>query len=490
MSYWWHGYGQFAPDQSGCYPQPRQVLAQYRKQAGWSRQTLADRLGVCINTIFSAEQQGVGLDSLVRLRAFCSLLAIPHVLFGLCPVPFGESWWVSDYEPWPAGDDGWPNAGAVIKWYRRAKGWTQVQFADSLGLQELMVRKMENSSFGLNSLSRRRAVGFLLSIPPLLLGLDAEHVLSQPSPATSAHLSPTPQPLSLEKVQAIQARLWSGYYTGHLQEKVPQVRTFLARIDDALLQAPEIEQPAWLEVQSLGYQWLGNVLRDHSDAHLVLSYNKKAVELAHHSGNADLLSIALTRQMESAYHLGLNEQAVKFAQVLAQIQEPDPVLNSARAMYSARVLSLTVSDQADRSQVLRLVEQCQHFGNTYNINNTPEVFRRRHAETLLNLAESARDRTRLLSRASDLLEQLDPSQFDIRYQIEVWLTHARIALARKEYDYAAIYTLDAWPLVSKLQNWRKLPQIVEIYHTLLQSNYGGSSQVARLGLLLFEVGAL
>jgi hypothetical protein len=268
------------------------------------------------------------------------------------------------------------------------------------------------------------------------------------------------------------------------------VHRLLTRIDEVLLQAPEVEIPAWLEVQSLGNQWLGNVLRDTSDPRVVLACNKKAVEQARQTGNANLLSIALIRQMESAYHLGQDEQAVKFAQVLTQIEVPDPVLGSGRAMYSARVLSLAASDQADRSQVLRLVEQCQTFGNTYNINNTPEVFARRHAETLLNLSSSARDRGRLLSEASDLLERLDPSQFDIRYQVEVLLALARVALARKEYDQATAYTLDAWPLVKELQNWRKLPQFIEIYHALLQSSHAGSPQVARLGLLLFQVGAL
>lgn len=41
--------------------------------------------------------------------------------------------------------------------------------------------------------------------------------------------------------------------------------------------------------------------------------------------------------------------------------------------------------------------------------------------------------------------------------------------------------------------WRScvlyLPQLSRIYHALLQSSYAPSPQVARLGLLLFQVGA-
>lgn len=490
MSYWWHMYGQFAPDQSGCYPQVGQVLAEYRKRAELSRQALADRLGVRANSVFYMETQEIGLDSITRLRELCRVLTIPSVLFGLCAQPEGESWWAKDYEPWPAGSDGWPNTGAVMKWYRRAKGWTQAQLAEALGVQELTVRNMEKRNLGVDAISRRKAVGFLLGVPALLFGLDGEHMLPQPANAVSTAISSGPQLLSLEKAQTIQARLWSGYYTGHSQEKIPQVRRLLMRIDDVLLQAPEAERSAWLKIQSLGYQWLGNVLRESSDPRLVLAYNKKAVEQARLAGDADLLSIALLRQLASAYLLGQEEQAVKFAQAFAPTQELDPVLSAGRAIDSARVLALVASDQTDRSRVLRLTEQCQTFGNSYGIRLTPDTGRIRHVEVLLNLSSFARDRSRLLSQASDLLERTNPGQGDIRFQVDVLLMYARVALARKEYDYAVIYTLDAWPQVSELQSSRRFAQIAEIYRALLQSSYAGSPQVARLGLLLFEVGAL
>jgi hypothetical protein len=231
------------------------------------------------------------------------------------------------------------------------------------------------------------------------------------------------------------------------------------------------------------------VLRESSNPHFALSYNKKAVELARHADSSNLLSIALIRQMESAYALGNNEQAVKFAQTLVQTSESDSVLSSGRAIASARVLALAVNDQTDRSQVLRLIDQPHTFGNSYGINNTPETGTLRHAEVLLNLSSSARDRAQLLSQASDLLERIDLSH-DIRRRVGVLLAYARVALARKEYDQATIYALDVWSLVSELQSARYLSQITEIYRTLLQSSYAGSPHVARLGLLLFQVGAL
>lgn len=490
MSYWWISYGKFASEAGGSYPQACQVVTHYRERARLSREQLAPRLEIGAKALYYAEHEGRGLDSMARRRQLCAVLDIPPALLGLCAAPGAGQWWMDDYEPWPAGPDGWPRAGAVMKFYRRTKRWTQLQLADALGLQELAVRNMENNHFGLDSISRRRAVSFLLGVPALLLGLDSTHMPLQATATTSSRIaSASPLP-SLERAQVFQARLWSGYYAGHLHDKIPQVRGLVTRIDDVLLQAPEVEIPAWLEVQSLSYQWLDNVMRDQADPRVVLSYNKKAVELARHTGNDDLLSVALMRQMSSAYALGQDEQAVEFARVFAHIQEADPVLSSNRAITAARVLSLAASDQADRSQVLRLVEQCQTFGNSYGVNNTPEASTRRHAEVLINLASSARDRARLLSQAADLLERLDSPESDPRRQIEVLLSLAHVALARKEYDQATAYALDALPLVKEFQNWRNLPKLTEIHRALLQSSYAGSSQVARLGLLLFEVGAL
>ena len=169
--HWWSSYGNFEPDGSGLYPLPGQVLAQYRARACLSRDDVAAHLGIGAKALYYAEYEGRGLDSISRLRQVRALLNIPHALLGLCAAPALPGWWISDYHPWPASPDGWPNVGVVVKHYRRfSKRWTQVQLAVALGIQELGVRHMENQRVGLDSISRRRALRFLLGIPPLLVG--------------------------------------------------------------------------------------------------------------------------------------------------------------------------------------------------------------------------------------------------------------------------------------------------------------------------------
>lgn len=58
---------------------------------------------------------------------------------------------------------------------------------------------------------------------------------------------------------------------------------------------------------------------------------------------------------------------------------------------------------------------------------------------MVNLASSTRDRVRLLSQATDLLEQLDFAQFDPGRQIDLLLVLAHVTLARN--DQATAYAL-------------------------------------------------
>lgn len=89
------------------------------------------------------------------------------------------------------GEDGFPRPGAVIQWGRaRAKrhdpSWTQKRLAQELGLTERAVYYLESHDVGLDSISLRRKLAQLLTIPPLFLGLasledlvDVGHLIKQ-----------------------------------------------------------------------------------------------------------------------------------------------------------------------------------------------------------------------------------------------------------------------------------------------------------------------
>lgn len=482
MPYWWNVYGHFEPDQSRYYPQPAQVLGHYRKKAGWSRAELASRLDVSIRAMHYMEQ-GRGLDSLTRRRQVCSLLSIPHILMGLCSQPLGENWWWSDYDPWPAGNDGWPHTGAVVKWYRRAAGWTQVQLAEALDITVLGVGKMENKQMGLDSMQRRRALCFLLSIPPILLGLDSVHT-SNTAPAM-LHATPTLTLPSLEELRSAQQRLWTGYYTSHGQDELQSINPALFCLKDAL---PTLPSAQYLEQLSLLYQAMGNILLAKANTRQVLSYMNAGITCARHSEDANLLSTALGRRSAALLELGHQQQAETSIREALAVASPQEVKK--RFPVATRVLSCSALDCQDRTEVYAMLDSIV-INDRYQNGVDHNIILWCRAQVLLNLSEHAPNRSRLLRDAQGLLDTAEKGAPDTpRRILIIKLAQARVAINLREYDYATCLALEAFALMKSLKSVLYMPQIVEIYRVLLQSSYASAPTTAKLGLTLFEAGAL
>jgi hypothetical protein len=72
----------------------------------------------------------------------------------------------------------------------------------------------------------------------------------------------------------------------------------------------------------------------------------------------------------------------------------------------------------------------------------------------------------------------------------VKLAQIRVPLGLREYDLAAYLAVEAFPLMQEIKSVLALPKFVETYQTLHRSAYTASPQFGRLGLLLFQAGAL
>jgi transcriptional regulator with XRE-family HTH domain len=492
MRYWWDQFGNFAPDPPGDYPVPGQVVARYREMSGLSRVAASTALHVSENMFYYIEQRGISLNLLSRLRQLQRLLSIPPELLGLCNPPKDGLWW-SAYGSFPmvseeeSPDYGFPHPGSVVKYYRQLKEWTQVDMAEATDLSEMAIRRMEKNSAYFDTLSRRRALHFLLGIPPVLLGLDTAHLLTPPSPQTVITVS---GPL-LAEVQAVQSALWSGYYAGHARDRVQSVQTALGQIKSALPSVSSVERPAWLEQQSLLYQGLANITREYADDNIVLSYSNQGVKLARLVDDPNLLAVALVRRAETLADRGYYELAEKSEQEALGLTVTDPVVASGRFISSPRVFAVSASDQDDRSQIFSLLDRARPFPmDQYGFNLDQTCLDLRAGQALVNLAQNAPDRSRLLRQAESRFAQIDLATTGPRRVLLVKLGQAQIALGLREYERAAALAIEAFPLLKQIQSVLYLPQFVEIYWMLQRSSFASSPQVAHLGLLLFESGAL
>src|SRR5579875_1164765 len=121
---------------------------------------------------------------------------------GRCTMPevfyWGEG---GQYGPYTVQEDGWPNAGEVMRDYRERRGLKAEEFAcmyseelQKLGKQNKKgkqgqpgkvtgnwILNMEKQNIVPTDITRRRIIARLLGIPPVLLGLASlEHVVMQP----------------------------------------------------------------------------------------------------------------------------------------------------------------------------------------------------------------------------------------------------------------------------------------------------------------------
>lgn len=492
---WWSYLGDFACDASGLYPRACQVVAAYRRISGLSRQALAEHLHLRSRMFYYTERDGCGLGSVARLRALQALLAIPPALLGLCAAPGPTGWWRTEYEPWPAGADDWPDAGAVVKFYRRAKSWTQSDLAAALGVTELAVRNMENTGSGLDSLTRRRALRFLLAVPPLLLGLDSEH-LAREIGKTLVGVSNALSPELLASFRGAADALFTSYHVAHAQEKVGDALAWLSQVHECLTVVPGSQRSYLLEVESLGYQALANITREYAADGQVFSFANKAVQLARSSQNNDLLVVSLLRRAETL----INRDAVDLAQrsmqeaLLSSVE--DEALRLHRFVSAARILAATAADEQERSAVFALLGQAQSVPapvtDAFHLRGGVDFVTIYTALTYNLLAANAPQRLArdLYRRISDLLLNPTRTPGSARGELSLTLAQAQAFVGLSELDYAAQFAVESLPLMDQLQSVLYLPRLAALYATLQKSTLHADPQVARLGLYLHGHGAL
>jgi DNA-binding XRE family transcriptional regulator len=94
--------------------------------------------------------------------------------------------------PVETGKDGFPRPGKTARWYREQKKrtdatWTQKRLAQELGLTERAVCYLESHDVGLDSISLRRRLARLFSIPPILFGLASLEKETDPGQTVKRH---------------------------------------------------------------------------------------------------------------------------------------------------------------------------------------------------------------------------------------------------------------------------------------------------------------
>jgi hypothetical protein len=526
--YWWSVYGDFPPeDEREHAPSASHVLESYRIAAHVKFPQLAEEMHLSVEMLRRIFHQGDGLDSIQRRRILGMRLAVPPELLGLDHLHWKTNtrdtcWWTLEgYHAFSMGEDGYPRPGEVVRWYRKQKRkrllngervpWTQEDLGEASvpNLSGETVNKMEKHGIGLDSMARRKALTFLLGIPPALLGLDAlKHEKVTPDlPRPTLLLSKALTPDILLGYEQHQTALFAEYYTNHGQGTVGEVHWWISYLQDRVLSLIQSNQQH-IQVRSIEWSYhrlITDIAREQQDYGMALFQANTSVAIAEEMGDPEYLTVALCiraatlrEQGPLFYHAAQVDldRALALVKQAAQDRHPlAPAVVGTVTSAAGIVQSFTAQLKHEREEVKALLRQSESLSqravgevDTHRLKFDPGFYHIKAAMALtawhnpVTLKEHLDEATRLTGPALQrrhLIIQI------VRAQGELLDAKNSSRLEQdKHYAEATALATDALPIAKKLNSRLNRDRIQQIYNALSESPYGEEPSVAHLGLLL------
>ncbi len=220
------------------------------------------------------------------------------------PIYWGEG---GQYGPFTMQQDGWPNAGEVVRHYRKhdnlsasevAERYTQ---ATGKPVETTWILDMESKNKVPTDIIRRRALADMLTIPPVLLGLASREQVALPPQEPAQSTSATPSALTHAAVAEAEVRRYEqNVRLWWLVHQTGSAHTIWAEVIMAVQQVERLRQQvrgSLLErTQSLLYQYSRLAAEVHRDqGHYRQAYDaaSQAITIAKELGKREWVAPAL-----------------------------------------------------------------------------------------------------------------------------------------------------------------------------------------------------
>lgn len=427
-----------------------------------------------------------------------------------------------EYGPFTRQDDGWPNAGEVIRHYRRKRAMSAEELARHYGeaihfsITARWILKMEQQNKVPADISRRRVLATLLEIPPLLLGLASlETVTPQPP-----HLEPqAPHVLTFASFDLDwyrkEARVfWQLHYAQAAHETLGDILTYLQTLSDLHQTARGAMHDHLSELMNSYYRLAATIQRDRG--HFAQAYRcaNEGVRLAKALENtpyaAQLVAASQYTRGVVNFAWGVFGDEIRLGHVIMQhekikaaladfsraLAHASPVLKGIIYSEMARAQALLVASPTDVSISLKLLEQAESF---LEAESTDDFY----AHILLNGDAKGLDKKRLLlgrgrtflalqrpGKALDEFEDLDllsASPTHTRRRGWTQLLYAQAAFDLGDYATAAEKALSACRDCLEVQSLPHLARVRELSLKLQTSPAKEHGEVKQLSKLLETV---
>lgn len=227
-----------------------------------------------------------------------------------------EAWWRM-YGPFQPGEDGLPHMGEVISHYSRLQGFKTRELAQrltSLGW-EVGERRMEQLLSKHNiaepqQISRRRLLGQVLAIPPVLLGLSQVAALASEVKIPATTGKTTIDTDTLLRYESTLNTYWESFYNSAVQRNLDGIKRWENHLHKL---APNVDSSHRSHVLTLlcRFDQLAAVAsRDETDYVSAMHYHNDSVMVAKELGNSELLAASLFRRARTLLHQQQTDKAM------------------------------------------------------------------------------------------------------------------------------------------------------------------------------------
>lgn len=361
------------------------------------------------------------------------------------------------YGPFSQQEDGFPDAGEVVRYYRKSKGLNQIALGALLDISRLQVINMENHNQVPQNLSRRRVIADLLKIPPALLGVGVIGAYLEP---LEGHVSSHSSPLSysIQEAKEYLDAAWEVNFHTSASYLLPGMLRQQARIKEQIAHGG-LEQEKNLNLLHHYKHFLLMVGRERQD--YTVTDPTGLIDVAKQIDNPDALGISLYRRGKMYFEQqNYSAALVDIREALSETRQAGPRIRGLALVGSGEVLAHHAVDQNDVGEVLDYLDKAWKCAD--KAKGSPDPFRTGFDESWYFLARAFAI-TSLLRLDPTLIDEVWEALEQAQKRLEPHNTRRRISTEFR-YANAAFYAGDYLSAVSTALETLELAQSVNLVH--------------------------
>ncbi|MBV9712244.1 MAG: helix-turn-helix transcriptional regulator [Ktedonobacteraceae bacterium] len=252
------------------------------------------------------------------------------------------------YGPFDAQGDGYPDAGQVVKHYRKKQGYSARQFAKMIeNVSVRWIYQMEQKNEVPDSMSRRRMIATLLNIPPFLLGLAAFHDIRQKEPVRAQTIH-----ADIDMFTTMLPALWASFHAG-----VNPI-TLEGQVQAAIDRLAGSTDTQTLALLAKYYRLSSLLERDERNIQAALAHIEQAEKIACEIGDVQLRAVGLLTHGRILVEADNPQEARRFfAAIHDLIGESTSSLAGTTMIELAMAWSQLAQDREDARKIERLIDK-------------------------------------------------------------------------------------------------------------------------------------